>query len=608
MRQRSADPFAAARPGKRPDRHQHHAFMLVRHPVMRRFFVIGAIFCAAPPGCSGDPSGPLVPDRVDILGGNDQADTIEATLPIPLRVRVIDARGRGIAGVGVTWNPVTAAGSVAPVASQTDASGQAQGLWTLGATAGEHFVSAAAGSAVAVFRATVRPGSPTAAQDLRPGGDSALYGALLPWPRLIRVVDRRGNPISGVTVHWSVTSGGGQLTPTSLQTDAAGRTSAAWRMGNVPGPNTAAVTVAGRVLGTLDAIGIGYASVALGGDHSCGLTMARTAYCWGGNLAGALGDGTTTMRLRPVAVAGNHRFISLAAGGKTTCGAEESGAVFCWGENSYGQFGNGTVGSSVSTPTAAANGYQFRVLAMSERHVCGVTSAGAAVCWGDNMAGQLGDGTFFQRTRPVAVSGTVSFRAISASVFHTCALTIADELYCWGESAYWGKSPNQTSAPVTTPERVAPGMTFTSVSTGTFHVCGLTRSGEGYCWGSGNNGQLGTGTTYETTPARIMSDSTLVTLTAGTVNTCATTTGGDTYCWGANHFAQIGDGTMTERGTPQPVTGDQSFSPIGFGFYHVCGSEPSGILYCWGNNGSGQLGNGSFNDVGPTPVAVRTPE
>jgi alpha-tubulin suppressor-like RCC1 family protein len=81
--------------------------------------------------------------------------------------------------------------------------------------------------------------------------------------------------------------------------------------------------------------------ITAGQSHTCGLTAAFTAYCWGDNTFGQLGDGTTTDRLTPTAVGGGLTFAYLKAGDLSTCGVTTTGVGYCWGDNEYGQLGNG---------------------------------------------------------------------------------------------------------------------------------------------------------------------------------------------------------------------------------------------------------------------------
>ncbi len=85
-------------------------------------------------------------------------------------------------------------------------------------------------------------------------------------------------------------------------------------------------------------------SVSAGFYHSCGETTAGAAYCWGGNDSyfGQLGNGTNTNSNVPVAVTGGLTFQSVSAGLQHSCGVTTAGTAYCWGENKHGRFGNGT--------------------------------------------------------------------------------------------------------------------------------------------------------------------------------------------------------------------------------------------------------------------------
>src|SRR6266487_4708730 len=104
---------------------------------------------------------------------------------------------------------------------------------------------------------------------------------------------------------------------------------------------------------------LSFRQVSAGEDHTCGVTTADRAYCWGRNFFGQLGDGTTTDRLTPVAVAGGLRFRHVSTGSNHTCGVTTDDRAFCWGWNHYAQLGDGTTADRL-TPGVVAGGRRFR--------------------------------------------------------------------------------------------------------------------------------------------------------------------------------------------------------------------------------------------------------
>jgi len=146
-------------------------------------------------------------------------------------------------------------------------------------------------------------------------------------------------------------------------------------------------------------------TISAGDYHTCGLTSAGAAVCWGENGDGQLGNGTYDDKVTPTTVSGGLKFTSISAGSYHTCALTSAGAAFCWGYNAYGQLGDGTSDNHRLTPTAVSGGLKFTSISVGAYHTCALTSAGAASCWGANWYGQLGDGTEDEKLTPTTVSG-----------------------------------------------------------------------------------------------------------------------------------------------------------------------------------------------------------
>jgi alpha-tubulin suppressor-like RCC1 family protein len=386
--------------------------------------------------------------------------------------------------------------------------------------------------------------------------------------------------------------------------------------------------------------------VSAGSNHTCGLTTDDRAYCWGNNDLGQLGDGTTTLSRRPVAVAGGLSFRQVSAGAAHTCGITLDNLAYCWGNNSVGQLGDRTTTGRL-TPIPVSGGLRFRQVKSGGSHTCGVTTGNLAYCWGSNFHGQLGKGTSAGpktcigfvacSTKPVAVVGGLRFRQVSAGDVgisgHTCGVTTDNLVYCWGAS-FHGQLGNGTSTgpetcfgdPCSTrPVAVVGGLRFRQVSVGGggrgggegAHTCGVTMDNRAHCWGLNQFGQLGIGTNTgpehcgsanlpcSSRPVLVGDGRRFLRVSAGGGHTCAVNSFDVAFCWGDNFEGQIGDNTTTERHTPVRVTGALRFRQVSEGKGdHTCGVTTGNLAYCWGDNRSGQLGIGTLlvRRRRPTPV------
>jgi len=241
---------------------------------------------------------------------------------------------------------------------------------------------------------------------------------------------------------------------------------------------------------------------------------------------------------------------------------------------------------------------------------CSVTRDGTAQCWGSNDDGELGTGGRTSSMSPARVSTTLKFASISAAYGYACALTVAGTAYCWGNAGTNAAlAPETGTVPGTPaarriPVQVAADITFTSLSAGYGHACGVTRTGAVYCWGDNEKGQLGDGSaTGSRKPVRVATGLTFRSVSAGLMHTCAIAVDDRAYCWGSGAWGALGNGSEKSSARPVVVGGTLRFASVSAGTSYTCAVTRAGAAYCWGSNDTGQLGNGSSSGVTtPTPV------
>ena len=249
------------------------------------------------------------------------------------------------------------------------------------------------------------------------------------------------------------------------------------------------------VIGPVTHSAVSLTQVSAGSNHVCGLIPSGAAWCWGNDDAFQLGGGDRlhVNSTTPIPVAGGQVFVAITAGREHTCGLRADGAAYCWGNNSQGQLGGGTSGDTSDVPVAVAGGLVFKAISAGGYHTCALTTGGAAYCWGSDSTGQLGRGTGAGLSAtPVAVVGGQSFQSIGAGRYSSCGITTGGAAYCWGsnEFAQIGNGVGRGGS-VTSPTAVAGGHTdFVAVTVGRRHACAVGPSGA-YCWGSNVLGALG---------------------------------------------------------------------------------------------------------------------
>jgi alpha-tubulin suppressor-like RCC1 family protein len=368
--------------------------------------------------------------------------------------------------------------------------------------------------------------------------------------------------------------------------------------------------------------GVALTRVDVGDQHTCAVGDDGKLYCWGDGDDGRLGDGDLADQPRPVWVntspvpagpppAGPT--VDVVSGLFHTCLRDDRGTAYCWGRGEDGALGNGGTAArarpvAVSTPA----GVTFRQLALGGYHTCGIGSDSKTYCWGLGDHGQLGTGGTTKQTRPTAVDtpGGVTFTGITAGSDHTCAIGSDTKTYCWGAD-FFGTLGNGTAPEQSKPSPVkAPvGVTFTRLTAGDRHTCGISRDTKTYCWGDSSAvGDGGTQNREEPVAVRLPAGVALTDIDAGAYHTCGVGDDAGLYCWGDNNYSHLGDGSDEDRPLPVAVKTPQGvrFVQVGAGNEHTCGLSADHRAYCWGQGFRGMLGDGG-DRIEPLPVAVLAP-
>ena len=341
-------------------------------------------------------------------------------------------------------------------------------------------------------------------------------------------------------------------------------------------------------------------AIASSSDHNCAVLDGGTVRCWGLNIHGELGNGTTFNSNVPVESTGITDATAVAVSNNHSCALLNDRTVECWGyNNDTPTFGDGTTASSyVPAPVAGiTNAIAF---AAGDEYTCALLSGGTVKCLGNNDYGQLGNATAVSGTVPVTVTGITDAIAISAKGIHTCAVLSGGTIQCWGYSS-WDQVGNGATGIATVPVTVTGITNAVAVAAGFDHNCALLNGGTISCWGQNDCGELGDGTTTtRSVPVTVIGITDAVAVASGPSNSCAVMRDGTVKCWGVYDACPM---TSAKNPTPVIVSGITHAVSAALGAQHTCVLLNGGSVQCWGMNYSGQLGNGTMTDSS-VPVTV----
>ena len=321
---------------------------------------------------------------------------------------------------------------------------------------------------------------------------------------------------------------------------------------------------------------------------SCALLDTGGIKCWG---QGPLGTGPgKTQSSKPVDVKGISDATSIAGGGESMCAIVTDEAVKCWGSNSSGQLGDGTTIDQSEPVSVVGLTEPVAQVVVGKSHACALTTSGGVVCWGRNDDQRLGDPTFPLgdiSTTPVSVAGLESgVSSLSAEWNHTCAV-VNGAAMCWGRNDYGGLG-NGSSGELVQVKNMTRGVV--AVGAGAVHSCALMDTGIVNCWGAGwGGGGLGRGDAGpdgDPVPGPVANLTNAVAIHVTTTRTCAITADEEVKCWGLNDVGSFAMGVSDSRwyNSPQLATGYPNPIQITGGSSHTCALASAGTVRCSGSN------------------------
>ncbi|MDR0490310.1 MAG: hypothetical protein LBH28_03560, partial [Oscillospiraceae bacterium] len=254
-----------------------------------------------------------------------------------------------------------------------------------------------------------------------------------------------------------------------------------------------------------------------------------------------------------------------------------------------------------------------RVVSAGYYHTAVITTDGSLWAWGNNVYGQLGDGTTTDRSVPTRIGTSNDWIAVSAGFWHTVAVKTDGSLWTWGRNFY-AQLGDGTRTDCSVPARIGMSNDWTAVYAGGNHTIATKTDGSHWAWGYNGVGQLGDGTTIRrSVPTRIGVDNDWTAVSAGNNHTSAIKTNGSLWAWGSNNVGELGDGTTIRRNVPTQIGTGNDWATVSVGGGHTVAIKTNGSLWAWGLNDYGQLGDGTDTNrlepvliIGPTQTQTDT--
>jgi len=296
-----------------------------------------------------------------------------------------------------------------------------------------------------------------------------------------------------------------------------------------------------------------------GDGHSLGIRTNGTVWAWGFNEQGQLGNNSTISSRSPVSVVGGFTdWCQVSVGNAHSLGVRCNGTAWAWGGNANGRLGDNSI-ISRSSPVSVVGGFtDWCQVSAGCNHSLGVRSNGTAWAWGFNEQGQLGNNSTISSRSPVSVvGGFTDWCQLSAGNLHSLGVRTNGTVWAWGSNSRGQLGDNSTISS-SSPVSVVGGFTdWCQVSGGRDRSLGVRTNGTAWAWGYNNQGRLGDNSTIDrSSPVSVVGGFTdWRQLSASERHSLGVRTNGTAWAWGFNFSGSLGDNNNINRSSPVLVVG-----------------------------------------------------
>jgi alpha-tubulin suppressor-like RCC1 family protein len=340
----------------------------------------------------------------------------------------------------------------------------------------------------------------------------------------------------------------------------------------------------------------------------------NTIYSWGVNTSGQLGDNTTVSKSSPVTVVGGFTDWCQLSNGKNqgayhSLGVRQEGTAWGWGCNGQGRLGDNTTVNK-SSPVSVVGGFTdwCQISAGGCLHSLAVRQNGTAWAWGNGGQGQLGDNTVVAKSSPVSVAGGFTDWCQVSAGTANFSLAVRQNGTAWGWGiGTFGRLGDNSTVTKSSPVQVVGGFCdWCQISAGEQHAVAIRQNGTVWSWGRNSYGQLGDNTIVnKSSPVSVVgSFCDWCQISAGGNHSLAVRQSGTAWAWGRNFYGGLGDNSGSNRSSPVSVIGGfTNWCQVSGGRLSSLGVRQNGTLWAWGWNCKGQLGdNTTVNKSSPVSV------